>query len=118
MQSYFTSCGTAHVGVNSLLFLELEALVRVSLSGLLKNAAREPGYKYSLGELCEHLKMLRDDPGRHSEFFDLYVFGDDSEWRAKLAEAQATSTNKQSTPCICYNDVYNAQCPLHGAFRD
>lgn len=61
--------------------------MKVSISGLLRNAARDPGYKYSLGELCEHLKLLRDQPERHSEFFALYVFSDDSEYRAKLVEA-------------------------------
>ena len=69
--------------------------MKVSISGLLRNAALDPGYKYSLGELCEHLKLLRDQPERHSEFFALYVFGDDSEYRAKLVEAGQQHTTPQ-----------------------
>ena len=73
--------------------------MKVSISGLLRNAARDPGYKYSLGELCEHLQMLRDQPERHSEFFALYVFSDDSEYRAKLVEA-----GQQHTTAPCQNN--------------
>ena len=61
--------------------------MKVSISGLLRNAARDAGYKFALGELCDHLRMLRDQPGRHSEFFALYVFSDDADYRAKLVEA-------------------------------
>lgn len=72
--------------------------MRVSISGLCRNAARDPGYKFALGELCDHLKLLRDDPSRHSEFFDLYVFDDDAEYRAKLAEAGQQPATGQVSP--------------------
>jgi len=69
--------------------------MKVSISGLCRNAAHSSGYKFALMELCEHLKQLRDQPERHSEFFELYVFSDDAEYRAKLAEAgQQHTTDK------------------------
>jgi hypothetical protein len=87
--------------------------VKVSLSGLLRNAARDPGYKFSLGELCDHLKMLRDQPERHSEFFDLYVFSDDSEYRAKLVEAGQQS----AAPCNSVKDAIVALCEKYQTER-
>lgn len=74
--------------------------MKVSISGLCRNAARDSAYKFALSELCKHLKELRDDPSRHSEFFALYVFGDDAGYRAKLSEAgqqPATSQGQNGT---------------------
>ncbi len=61
--------------------------MRVSLTGLLSQAGRNKAYRFMLAELCKHLKMLRDAPGLHGEFFELYVFEDGEERRAKVVEA-------------------------------
>ena len=47
--------------------------MKVSLDGLLKNAARNKAYRYMLLELRDNLRELRDHPEKHGEFFDLYV---------------------------------------------
>jgi hypothetical protein len=39
-----------------------------------------------VAEFLGHLKELRNDSSRHAEFFDLYVFGDDAQWRASKLE--------------------------------
>lgn len=57
--------------------------------------------------------MLRDQPERHSEFFALYVFGDDSEYRAKLVEAgqQHTTPAYVGRTGGC-NDAHNDETAL------
>ena len=48
----------------------------VSISGILRAGTKNKGSRYMLQEFYNNLKALRDDPTKHKEFFDLYVFGD------------------------------------------
>ena len=48
-----------------------------------------------VAEFLGHLKELRNDSSRHAEFFDLYVFSDDTQWRAsKPVEPPANSVQQ------------------------
>ena len=59
--------------------------MRVSITGFMRNMLR-PGCAEQVAEFLGNLKELRDAPSKHAEFFDLYVFGDDTEYRKRAAQ--------------------------------
>jgi len=70
------------VGVNK--FAKGEYIMKVNITGFMRNMLR-PNCGEMVAEFLGNLKELRNDPSKHNEFFDLYVFSDDSEYR-KLKE--------------------------------
>lgn len=68
--------------------------MRVNITGFMRNMMR-PGGGEMIAEFLGHLKELRNTPSRHGEFFDLYIFSDDTEYRtAKAAEGPQPAPNK------------------------
>jgi hypothetical protein len=65
--------------------------MRINLNGFMRNITI-PQYKEMVVEFLSNVKELRDNPSKHNEFFDLYVFSDDKEYRA--AKEQKTTDNR------------------------
>lgn len=70
--------------------------MKTSITGFMRNMMR-PGTSEMVAEFLGHLKELRDAPSRHQEFFDLYIFSDDTEYRKKLI-APPKATEQGSLP--------------------
>jgi hypothetical protein len=63
--------------------------MKCNINGFMRNISRQ-GTEELQQEFLDNLKELRDRPEKHGEFFDLYLFRDDKEWRAaKTAEQPA-----------------------------
>lgn len=61
--------------------------MKVCLHGMMRNSARGKGGLAMLMELCDNLKELRDDPGKHADFFALYLFPDDADYQKRATKA-------------------------------
>ncbi len=57
--------------------------MRVNITGFMRNMLR-PRCGEMVAEFLGHLKELRNEPAKHAEFFNLYVFSDDTEYRAAM----------------------------------
>lgn len=93
--------------------------MKVNITGFMRNMLR-PRCGEMVAEFLGHLKELRNDSSKHGEFFDLYIFGDDTEYRAaKLDESVPKSLNKQmvgETPQIkpdCGNCLLCHECTYY-----
>lgn len=62
-------------------------------TGFLKNITKPRCYTLA-DELLENLKELRDNPEKHKEFFDLYIFSDDESYRTTLSQKLTEGKSK------------------------
>ena len=101
--------------------------MKVSLDGLCENASRHNGYRFSLCELRDNLRELRDHPEQHAEFFALYTFRDDTEYQKRRAErAEAGQQPVTQTKCAkhkwkhvcCAGGMTTYRCEVCGAETD
>ena len=61
--------------------------MKVNVQGMLRNMSRGSKPSYMAMEFINHLKMLKNDPKLHGEFFDLYVFSEPKEERPSVGAA-------------------------------
>ena len=71
--------------------------MKCNIVGFMRNISR-PGTEELQQELLDNLKELRDHPEKHGEFFDLYLFRDDNEWRAAKSVEQPANGELPSQP--------------------
>ena len=73
--------------------------MKVNITGFMRNMLR-PNCREMVAEFLGHLKELRNEPAKHGEFFDLYVFGDDAEYRnSKSKESPEPAANSAYAKC-------------------
>jgi hypothetical protein len=98
--------------------------MKVSLPGLLATAARscrslgDKGTAYSLTELANHLREVREDHSRLQEFFDLYV--DEEFTRKRIAQmtSEALLVNMETRPhCAVCGEVNCTKDACHTAYQ-
>ena len=65
--------------------------MKISIEGAVGPRLRGRPHRWLFGEFIKHLKMLRDEPNLHHDFFSDYVFDDNKEPPAKAEEGQANA---------------------------
>jgi hypothetical protein len=77
---------------------------KISIEGLLSPRIKGKPHRYMFREFIKNLKVLRDDPTIHNEFFGAYVFDDNKEPPAPIAQHEAVCSDDPCAYCVTKDD--------------